>query len=134
MMARRKNTHSERGMAMVLTMIMLVVVLGAVLLVSSQAMYAKKQTDMAQNQYQLEEACKAGIDYTIQRIWNQYLAGNGNEAGSWLTYRTFITNIVAKINGGASSRSCTSNCWHSYKRPEDACCGLQRWIDASKNA
>lgn len=83
-------------MAMVLTMIMLVVVLGAVLLVSSQAMYAKKQTDMAQNQYQVEEACKAGIDYTIQRIWNQYLAGNGNEAGTWLTYRSFINNIVAK--------------------------------------
>ena len=94
-MARRKNTHSERGMAMVLTMIMLVVVLGAVLLVSSQAMYAKKQTDTAQNQYQLEEACKAGIDYTIQRIWNQYLAGNNNTAGNWLTYRAFINNIVA---------------------------------------
>ena len=81
MMAFKKDRASERGMALVLAVIMVGVVLGAVLLVSSQALNAKKQTDTARNQYQLEEACKAGIDYAIERVWNDYVAGNGNEIG-----------------------------------------------------
>ena len=101
MMAFKKSKASERGMAMVLALIMVGVVLGAVLLVSSQALNAKRQTDTAHNQYQLEEACKAGIDHTIERVWNDYVAGNGNAAGTWLTYRAFINNIVAK-NGNVT--------------------------------
>ncbi len=106
-MASQDRKVSERGMAMVLTLIMLGVVLGAVLLVSSQAITAKKQTDTSHNQYQVEEACKAGIDYAIERVWNDYVAGNGNAAGTWLTYRTFITNLVAK-NATATLISSTS--------------------------
>ena len=95
-MAIEMNRHSERGMALVLTMLMIVVVLGAVMLVSSQAISAKTQTDIAHNQFQLEEACKAGIDHGIQHLWNRYVAGNANVAGNWLSYRTFIDGIVGK--------------------------------------
>ncbi len=95
-MAPEKNRHSERGMALVLTMIMIVVVLGAVMLVSRQAISAKTQTDIAHNQFQLEEACKAGIDHGIQRVWNRYIVGNANVAGNWLTYKNFIDGIVGK--------------------------------------
>ena len=95
-MAQRKNRKSERGMALVLALIMLIVVLGAVILVSRQAISAKTQTDMASSQFQLEEACKAGIDHAIQRVWNQYVAGNSDVAGNYASYRTFINGIVPK--------------------------------------
>lgn len=100
-MATGKNRHSERGMAMVLTMIMIVIVLGAVLLVSRQAITAKTQTDIAHNQYQLEEACKAGIDTAIERVWNRYIASSTTDktagvAGNYATYLNFINGVVAK--------------------------------------
>ena len=100
-MAQRKSRKSERGMALVLALIMLMVVLGAVILVSRQAISAKTQTDMASSQFQLEEACKAGIDHGIQRVWNQYVAGNSNVAGNYASYKTFIDPIVPR-NGSTT--------------------------------
>ena len=67
-------------MALVITVIMITVVVGAVLLVSRQAVSAKIHTDAAHNQYQIEEACKAGIDHAVQRLCNQYVVGNGQRS------------------------------------------------------
>ena len=95
-MTPKKNRHSERGMALILTMIMIIVVLAAVMLVSRQAITAKTQTDIASNQFQLEEACKAGIDTAIERVWNRYIVGNSNVAGNYYSYQTFINALVPR--------------------------------------
>ncbi len=95
-MASEKKRHSERGMALLMTMVMIVVVVGAVLLVSRQAVSAKLHTDTAHRQHQIEEACKAGIDHAVQRVCDQYVAENSNVKGNFTSYRTFVDKLVAR--------------------------------------
>ena len=62
---KRNDSGSQRGMALVLALIAMVLILGAVLLVSQQATRAAAQTEVLMSQMDLEEACKAGIDTGI---------------------------------------------------------------------
>lgn len=85
---------SQRGMALVLTLIAMVLILGAVLLVSQQATRAAAQTEILMSQMDLEEACKAGIDIGIEQLWNQYVIGNGNTTGNLASYKVFVDDVV----------------------------------------
>ena len=94
MVSGRKKKRSERGMALLVTMVMVVVVIGSVLLVSRQAVSAKIHTDTAHRQHQIEEACKAGIDHAIQKLCDQYVAQNSDKVGNYTSYRTYLDNLV----------------------------------------
>lgn len=98
---------SERGMALVLALIAMVLILGAVLLVSQQATRAAMQTEGLMSQMDLEEACKAGIDVGIERLWNQYVIGNGNTTGNLASYKVFVDDVVDE-GGQATLASDTS--------------------------
>ncbi|NLV42623.1 MAG: hypothetical protein GXY15_15540 [Candidatus Hydrogenedentes bacterium] len=102
-----KNNGSQRGMALVLALIAMVLILGAVLLVSQQATRAAAQTEMLMSQMDLEEACKAGIDTGIERLWNQYVTGNGNTTGNLASYKVFVDEVVEE-GGQATLASAAS--------------------------
>ncbi len=97
----KRRGDSERGMALLLSVIATIVILGAVLLVTRQATSSKFDTDLAQTQLSLEEACKAGIDIGIEEIWNQYVIGNGNTTGNLASYRVFINDVLP--NNGSTT-------------------------------
>lgn len=103
----KRKTDSQRGMALVLALIAMVLILGAVLLVSQQATRAAVQTEILMSQMDLEEACKAGIDTGIERLWNQYVIGNGNTTGNLASYKVFVDDVVAE-GGQATLASATS--------------------------
>lgn len=90
-----KMVRSERGMAMLVALLAIVVIMGALLLVTRQSAEAKMSTDIAVSQVLLEEACKGGIDRGVARIWNDYVMGQGNTTGNLASYRVFIDDVVA---------------------------------------
>ncbi len=104
---KRNNGGSQRGMALVLALIAMVLILGAVLLVSQQATRAAAQTEILMSQMDLEEACKAGIDTGIERLWNQYVIGNGNTTGNLASYKVFVDDVV-EAGGQTTLASATS--------------------------
>jgi len=95
-----KMIRSERGMAMLVALLAIVLIMGALLLVTRQSAEAKMSTDIAVSQVLLEEACKGGIDRGVARIWNDYMMGQGNTTGNLASYRVFIDDVVA--NGGSA--------------------------------
>lgn len=91
MNAKRTN---ERGMAMVLATLATVVILGALAVVIQRVQSEKRAADFAVSRAVLDEACKAGIDIAIERVWNQYLETNGNTTGNLASYRVFINDML----------------------------------------
>jgi hypothetical protein len=85
---------SEEGMALVLAIFAIIVILGAVTVVVQRVHSEKRMADFAVNRAVLDEACKAGIDVAIERIWNQYLETNGNTTGNLASYRVFINDLT----------------------------------------
>jgi len=90
-----KMIRSERGMAMLVALLAIVLIMAALLLVTRQSAEAKMSTDIAVSQALLEEACKGGIDRGIARVWNDYVMGQGNTTGNLASYRVFIDEVVA---------------------------------------
>ena len=84
----------QEGMALLLALLAVIVLLGATALVMTSVQNAKNDTDSALNNVLLDEACKAGIDIGIEKIWNAYLAANKNTPGSITSYRAFLDAIV----------------------------------------
>ncbi|MCP4642519.1 MAG: hypothetical protein GY851_18890 [bacterium] len=90
---RRNRSHQE-GVALMIALFALMLILGAVAVVVHRAHVTKRHTDSAILQTELDEACKAGIDVAIERVWNQYVTGNGNTTGNLASYRVFIDDLV----------------------------------------
>ncbi len=90
----RKSKSSQAGMAMVLVMISIVIILGALGLTTRLMVSARHNTDLVVDMYVVEEACKAGIDIAIERLWHQYIIGGGNTTGNLASYKYFIDQIV----------------------------------------
>lgn len=91
MFARRKKND---GMALVLVLIAAIVILGAMAIIISRVQSVKANTDYAVAEAKLGEACQAGIDLAIERVWNQYVIGNGNTTGNLASYRVFMQDLV----------------------------------------
>ncbi|MCC6698279.1 MAG: hypothetical protein IT365_21830, partial [Candidatus Hydrogenedentes bacterium] len=99
---RRRN---QEGMALVLVVLAVIVILGAVTVVVARVQTAKIRTDEAIQQARLDEVCKAGVDLGIERIWNQYVIGNGNTTGNLASYFVFINGFVPNnedVNGNGT--------------------------------
>lgn len=93
-MLPREHGRKDAGFALIVVLIAAFVILSAVALVVTRLHASKQHTDAAVAAAQLEEACKAGIDLGIQRIWNDYVVGTGNTTGNLASYRVFIENLV----------------------------------------
>jgi len=88
-----KRRHQE-GMALVLVVLAMIVVLGAITVVVARVHTAKLRTDEAVNQARLDEVCKAGVDLGIERIWHEYVIGQGNTTGNLASYMVFVNDVV----------------------------------------
>lgn len=86
--------NKKEGMALVLVTIAAVVILGAIVVIVSRVQSVKTNTDYAVAEAKLAEACQAGIDLAIERIWNEYVIGNGNTTGNLASYRVFMQDFV----------------------------------------
>lgn len=92
---QKKRQHSnDAGMALILVMIAIIVVLGAVVVSGHLVSAARNNTDIVTNMHLLEEACKAGVDFAIERLWNQYLITNHAAEDDLASYNLFIDGVV----------------------------------------
>ena len=92
-------------MALIAVVLAVIVILGAVTVVFNRVNTAKMRTDSAVDATRLDEALKAGVDIAVERIWHQYLIGNGNTTGNLASYRVFVDGLVANnedLNGNGS--------------------------------
>jgi hypothetical protein len=89
-----KNRKDQEGMALMLALIAMLLIIGAVAVVSMNVQRADKGTQFAVDGVALDEACKAGIDWGIQRVWNQYILTVGNTTGNLASYTMFIDNVA----------------------------------------
>lgn len=90
----KTKRNNEQGMAMVLATLATIVILGALAVVVQRVQSEKRAADFAVGRAVLDEACKAGIDVAIERVWNQYLETNGNTTGNLASYRVFINALL----------------------------------------
>ncbi|HOV74593.1 MAG TPA: hypothetical protein PK967_11535 [Candidatus Hydrogenedentes bacterium] len=98
---QRLNNNRE-GMALLVALMAVIMVSGAVAIVMVMVHTSAQFTNRANNDVILDEACKAAVDMAIERVWNQYIVGNGNTTGNLASYRLFINNIVGNnevLNG-----------------------------------
>ena len=86
--------HGQEGMALMLAILAGLIILGAVTVVVNRLQTAKARTDESVNQARLDEALKAGVDFAIERIWNQYITGNGNTTGNLASYLLYADSLV----------------------------------------
>jgi hypothetical protein len=95
-MKRSHKSHrgARRGMALMFTLFAVLVIAGAVLTLGAIVFTEKSQTDFAVNRAVLDEACQAGIDIAVERVWNQYRETLGNTTGNLASYLVFINNLV----------------------------------------
>ncbi|HRK33097.1 MAG TPA: hypothetical protein PLJ47_00780 [Candidatus Hydrogenedentes bacterium] len=84
----------EEGMALILVVLAVIVILGAVTVVFNRVQTAKLRTDEAISSARLDEAVKAGVDFAVQAVWNEYLEGNGNTTGNLASYLVFADDLV----------------------------------------
>lgn len=90
----KQRKQGQEGMALMLAILAALVILGAVAVVANRVQTAKIRTDESINQARLDEALKAGVDFAIERIWNQYITGNGNTTGNLASYFLFADSFV----------------------------------------
>lgn len=89
-----RKTKPQAGMAMIVALIAIVVIVGA-LVVTTQIMVSNRNnTTAVAEQRLLADACKSGIDFAVEQIWNQYIIGNGNTTGNLASYKYFIDDLV----------------------------------------
>ncbi|NUM54385.1 MAG: hypothetical protein HUU46_12125 [Candidatus Hydrogenedentes bacterium] len=88
-----RQRHDE-GMALILVVFAIIVILGAVTVVFNRVQTAKLRTDEVVSSTRLDEAVKAGVDFAIEEVWNQYLENNGNTTGNLASYLVFADNLV----------------------------------------
>ena len=88
---RRKQ---QEGMALILALLAIITILGAMALVMGSVQNSARDTDRAVNEVLLGEACQAGIDMAVERVWHAYLVGRGNTTGNLASYRVFIDTLV----------------------------------------
>ena len=89
-------------MALLLALMSVIMIAGAVVVIMISIQNSSKFTDRANNDVALDEACKAAIDIGVERVWHQYVVGNGNTTGNLASYKVFINNVVANneiLNG-----------------------------------
>lgn len=86
--------HGQEGVALLFVVIAALLILTAVGLVVGRVYSAQQQVDVAIRSTQLDETCRAGIDIGIERVWNQYITGNGNTTGNLASYIVFVENLV----------------------------------------
>lgn len=88
------NRNKQEGMALLLALMAVIMIAGAVVVVMISTRNSSQFTERANNDAALDEACKAAVDIGIERVWHQYVVGNGNTTGNLASYKLFINNIV----------------------------------------
>ncbi len=107
-MNNRFIARRQEGMALIFVLLAILAILGAVTVVTIKVQSTALMTNKAVQSTLLDEACKAGADLAIERLWNQYVIGNGNTTGNLASYRVFINNLVPNnedLNGNGSRDS-----------------------------
>ncbi|HEO72165.1 MAG TPA: hypothetical protein ENN80_12960 [Candidatus Hydrogenedentes bacterium] len=95
MYTKRKR---QEGMALLIAFVAIIVVLAAVSIVSIRVQIAKRSTDAAVDGVLLDEVCKAGVDYAIEKLWHQYVMTRGNTTANLASYRYYIDNVLVVPN------------------------------------
>ncbi len=90
----KAKTTNNAGMALMLVLISIVVVLGALVISGQLVTSTRRGADTAIEMHMLDEACKSGVDIAVERLWNQYVIGNGNTTGNLASYKLFIDGVV----------------------------------------
>lgn len=90
----KKKLNDQSGIAMILVLIAIIIIVGALVLVGQLMSSTTNNTNRVVDIHVVEEACKGGIDFAIERLWNQYVIGNGNTTGNLASYRFFIDGLL----------------------------------------
>ena len=90
---KRKRANQD-GVALMLALFALLLILGAVAVIVHRVHSSKRFTDSAVLQAELDEACKAGIDYAVEQVWHQYVENRGNTTGNLASYRVHIDDYA----------------------------------------
>lgn len=96
-MKNSTRKHQE-GMALIFAMIAIIVIFGALGLLSARLVAEKRNTDHAYDNIVLEEASRAGVEIAIEQLWNDYVKSLGNTTGNWANYKYYIDNELGVPN------------------------------------
>lgn len=90
----KRSRNNQRGIALIFALFAMTAILGAIITLGVIVNTERTQTDFAVSRAVLDEACQAGVDIAIERVWNQYRETLGNTTGNLASYLVFINNIV----------------------------------------
>ncbi len=84
----------DSGMAMVLTLMACIILVGGTFLMYMLAQNTFQQTEQSIDQVRAEEAAKAGVDLGIYTYWGTYLASRGGSPGNMASFIQYVANLL----------------------------------------
>lgn len=95
-MRKKRVKENESGMALLLVLFIIIIVGGAIAIVSLQGRRVSLTTNTTVDRLGAEEAAKAGIDIAIEQFWNQFqVAAAEDETFDWFSYSDYLDGLVA---------------------------------------
>jgi len=82
----------KEGIALIFTTVAIIVILGAIGVITATVVNNKRETDFSADDIILREASQAGIDLALKRLWDDYLETSGNTTRNWASYRYYLDN------------------------------------------
>lgn len=91
----RITTARKSGIALIYSTIAIIVILGAIGVITTTVINNKRETDFSADDIILREAAQAGIDLALKRLWDDYIETSGNTTRNWASYRFYLDNNLS---------------------------------------
>lgn len=88
----------NKGIAMIFTTVAIIVILGAIGVITTTIVNNKRESDFAVDDIILSELARSGIDLAIKRLWDDYIETSGNTTRNWASYRYYLNSLGIPIN------------------------------------
>ncbi len=98
MLKRYYFQNRNKGVAIIFATVAVIVILGAVGIITTTIVNNKRESDFAVDEIILSELSRSGIDLAIKRLWDDYLETTGNTTRNWASYRYYLNSLGIPIN------------------------------------
>ncbi len=93
-----KKLKENKGIAMIFASIAIIVILGAIGVITTTIVNNKRESDFAVDEIILSELARSGVDLAIKRLWDDYLETSGNTTRNWASYKYYLNSLGIPIN------------------------------------
>lgn len=93
-----REIKHNKGIAMIFTTVAIIVILGAIGVITTTIVNNKRESDFAVDDIILSELARSGIDLAIKRLWDDYIETSGNTTRNWASYRYYLNSLGIPIN------------------------------------